>query len=193
MVVRYAAGGRAQNNILQEQEIEFLYVTTNTPSFLYLDSLRVVDEYTAPYQFEYSTNCGTANYYKYGLYNMNDYMNLISKADMIWCDIVGCPEDLIPIYVDDLNGQIDVPWRLPLNEDGSSNRMCQFILDVSKNINNFLKKNKFELPIFFWDESYTSFEALERTYDLYKNIKSQKKTIDKFAAKIILEDFLDQI
>ena len=82
---------------------------------------------------------------------------------------------------------------LPLNEDGSSNRMCQFILDVSKNINNFLKKNKFELPIFFWDESYTSFEALERTYDLYKNIKSQKKTIDKFAAKIILEDFLDQI
>ena len=75
MVVRYAAGGRAQNNILQEQEIEFLYVTTNTPSFLYLDSLRVVDEYTVPYQFEYSTNCGTANYYKYGLYNMNDYMN----------------------------------------------------------------------------------------------------------------------
>ncbi|MBO62615.1 MAG: hypothetical protein CMG33_03725 [Candidatus Marinimicrobia bacterium] len=74
MVVRYAAGGRAQDDILQEQDIEFQYVSTNTPSFLYLDSLRVIDENSAPFQFAFQYGCGTANYYKYGLENMNAYM-----------------------------------------------------------------------------------------------------------------------
>ena len=50
--------------------------------------------------------------------NMNDYMNLISKADMIFCESsFGCNDNLIPIYIADLNGQEDVPWRLPLNEE----------------------------------------------------------------------------
>ena len=74
MVVRYAAGGRAQNDILQEHDIEFQYVSTNTPSFLYLDSMRVIDENSAPFQFAFQFGCGTANYYKYGLENMNAYM-----------------------------------------------------------------------------------------------------------------------
>ncbi|SVA99912.1 uncharacterized protein METZ01_LOCUS152766 [marine metagenome] len=74
MVIRYAAGGRAQNDILQEHDIEFKYVSTNTPSFLYLDSMRVIDENSAPFQFAFQFGCGTANYYKYGLENMNAYM-----------------------------------------------------------------------------------------------------------------------
>ena len=46
-----------------------------------------------------------------------------------------------------------------------------------------------ELPIFFWDESYTSLEAEEITQNIFKNLKEQRKKLDKFAAKIILDDF----
>ena len=42
---------------------------------------------------------------------------------------------------------------LPLNEDLSKNKMCQFITDIAKNIDSYLKKDKKEIPIFFWDES----------------------------------------
>ena len=64
---------------------------------------------------------------------------------------------------------------LPLNEDKTLNRMCQFIQDVVKRLDSYLLKNKLELPIFFWDESYTSFEASDLTYELFKNTKTQKK------------------
>ena len=50
MVVRYAAGGRAQG-ALNSLGIEFVYVPTNTPSFLYYDGNRVLDEATEVFDF----------------------------------------------------------------------------------------------------------------------------------------------
>ena len=63
------------------------------------------------------------------------------------------------------------------------------IEDITKNVDNFLKNKNNELPIFFWDESYTSLEAEEITQNIFKNLKEQRKKLDKFAAKIILDDF----
>ena len=63
------------------------------------------------------------------------------------------------------------------------------IEDITKNINRFLNNKNNELPIFFWDESYTSFEAEEITKKIFKISKEQKQKLDKFAAKIILDDF----
>ena len=80
---------------------------------------------------------------------------------------------------------------LPKNNNEEGN-MCQMVRDIGKNIDNFLIKNNFDLPIFFWDESYTSFEAEDLTKDFFKGKKSQKKHIDKFAAKIILDDFFNE-
>ena len=45
---------------------------------------------------------------------------------------------------------------------------------------------------FFWDESYTSLEAEEITKDFFRNTKEQNKHIDKFAAKLILDDFFNE-
>ena len=78
---------------------------------------------------------------------------------------------------------------LPLFESKKKNKSCQMIEDITKNIDNILNNKKNELPIFFWDESYTSFEAEEITKKIFKNSKEQKKKLDKFAAKIILDDF----
>lgn len=74
MVVRYAAGGRAQSELQQDHDIRFCYIQTNTPSFLYLDSARVVNESSPPYQFQPFGWCWSANYYKYGLDYLNQYM-----------------------------------------------------------------------------------------------------------------------
>ena len=78
---------------------------------------------------------------------------------------------------------------LPLLEFEKKSRSCQMIEDITKNINKYLNDKNNELPIFFWDESYTSFEAEELTKKIFKNTKEQKKKLDKFAAKIILDDF----
>ena len=82
MVVRYAAGGRAPNNILNNNNIEFVYVSTNTPSFLYLDENRVVDENATSFEFGLS-DCYNANYYKYGLYNLNNYMEETGSQNIV--------------------------------------------------------------------------------------------------------------
>jgi len=72
MVVRYAAGGRAPGN-LSEAGVEFIYVPMNTPSFLYYNENRVIDEDAAVFEFGPSS-CGSANQYRYGLDNLNQYM-----------------------------------------------------------------------------------------------------------------------
>jgi len=75
---------------------------------------------------------------------------------------------------------------LPLNENGSLNKISQFIVDITKNMDFNLLDSKINVPIHFWDENYSSFEA----EILNKSILKKKKKIDKYAAKIILDDFL---
>ena len=74
---------------------------------------------------------------------------------------------------------------LPLNNNKSLNKISQFIVDISKNMDLYLIENKINLPIYFWDESFSSFEAEILVRDFYKG-----KKIDKFAAKIFLDDFI---
>ena len=66
------------------------------------------------------------------------------------------------------------------------------IRDIGKNIDKFLLENNNDLPIFFWDESYTSLEAEDITKDFFKNSKEQNRHIDKFAAKLVLDDFFNE-
>ncbi len=73
---------------------------------------------------------------------------------------------------------------LPLNEDKSLNKISQFIIDISKNMDFYLIDNNINLPIFFWDENFSSLEAEYLVSDFYRG-----KKVDKFAAKIFLDDF----
>ncbi len=74
---------------------------------------------------------------------------------------------------------------LPLNNDKSLNKISQFIVDISKNMDLYLIENNINLPIYFWDENFSSFEAENLVRDFYNG-----KKIDKFAAKIFLDDFI---
>ncbi len=82
---------------------------------------------------------------------------------------------------------------LPLNYDGSENKKCQSIKDIIKNLDFIFTNNNIKLPIIFWDESFSTEKAYEEVEMLIKKRKKQKKIIDKFAAKYILQDFLDHI
>ena len=48
------------------------------------------------------------------------------------------------------------------------------IKSIANNIEAFLTKNNYELPIFFWDESYTSLEAEELTLNFLKILNNKK-------------------
>ncbi len=81
MVVRYASGGRAEQNLTQAG-IDFIYIPTNTPSFLYFDDNRVLDESAGTFAFGPS-DCVNASQYKYGMENLNQYMEETGSEQII--------------------------------------------------------------------------------------------------------------
>ena len=111
--------------------------------------------------------------------NLTIPLSVISKEKLL--------EELINMLKELSPGGILI--GLPINPLIKNSRSQQMIKDITKNVDMFLTKNNYELPILFWDESYTSLEAEELTNNFFKNKKEQKKYIDKFAAKIILDDF----
>ena len=81
MVVRYASGGRAEQSLTQTG-VEFIYIPTNTPSFLYFDDNRVIDEGASAFDFG-QTDCVNASQYKYGMENLNQYMEETGSEQII--------------------------------------------------------------------------------------------------------------
>ena len=81
---------------------------------------------------------------------------------------------------------------LPLNDDGSKNKKCQSIRDVTIEMNKHFKCKNIFVDIIFWDESYSSNAAIEKMEHITKK-NFKKLEIDKFAACIILQDFLSYI
>ena len=80
---------------------------------------------------------------------------------------------------------------IPLNDEKKINRMTQSIKDRTRDLNFCLEQKKIILPIIFWDESFSSFSAVEKIKNLINTKKKQKEIVDKFAAMEILQDFLN--
>lgn len=147
--------------------------------------------------------------------NIKEFKKKTNKKKIICLD---CGKKKVGIAISDENHKISMPMEtlvrnleffkniikiindydiggilvgLPLNEEKKINRMSQSIIDITKNLDKYLINYKLNIPFFFWDENYTSIEAEDSTYEFFKNKKKQKKNLDKFAARIILEDFLN--
>ena len=99
----------------------------------------------------------------------------------------------------DLNGDIETLRRLavenevheivvgqPLHMTGQespqSRKVAQFAQDLQKALN---------LPIVFWDERLTSFEAEQHLEQMGLNWRQRREQVDKIAAMIILQNYLD--
>ena len=147
--------------------------------------------------------------------NIKEFKKKTNKKKIICLD---CGKKKVGIAISDENHKISMPMEtlvrnlefykniikiindyniggilvgLPLGEEKKINKMSQSIIDTNKNLDKHLNNYKLNIPFFFWDENYTSIEAEDSTYEFFKNKKKQKKFLDKFAARIILEDFFN--
>lgn len=78
---------------------------------------------------------------------------------------------------------------MPVDMDESEIPMTKFALNFSENLDQFLEER---LPIFFFDERLTSFEAREIGFSkLSRKKKRTDKHIDDIAASLILQGFMD--
>ena len=85
------------------------------------------------------------------------------------------------------------------------NEIEAFVLGLPKNMNNTMSKSsdrvmkytkileeKFQLPVYFQDERLTSMEANNILIKSDMSRKKRKQTVDKIAATIILQGYLDR-
>lgn len=75
---------------------------------------------------------------------------------------------------------------LPLNADGTESEMSKCVKDFGDKL-----FNSSQIEIFYQDERYTSFEAEEYLKEAHIPWEKRKALLDKVAAQIILQDFLD--
>lgn len=82
-------------------------------------------------------------------------------------------------------------FGVPLNRDGNETKMSKLIKNVGKSIAKDLEGKNIKIE--FWNESLTSLEAMENLRMLGSNVKKMKNKIDKEAARIFLQEFLDNL
>ena len=75
----------------------------------------------------------------------------------------------------------------PVGLSGESNRKC---LEIEAFANAL--RTVFDGPIHLWDEGYSSVEAADINHAHGKRVGKDKKRIDRLAAVIILQRFLDE-
>jgi len=77
---------------------------------------------------------------------------------------------------------VGVPYQM----DGSVSKRGEQILQFADKI-----KAAFELPVVFWDESYSTVNAEKKLIEGNMSRKKRKKVIDKVAAVFILQEYLE--
>ncbi|MGI9535183.1 MAG: Holliday junction resolvase RuvX [Thermodesulfobacteriota bacterium] len=81
---------------------------------------------------------------------------------------------------------VEIVVGLPYREDGSLSKRGRDIEEFSKKI-----RDKFKLPVVYCDESYSTVFAEKALIEGDVSRKKRKKIIDKMAAVVILQGYLD--
>jgi putative Holliday junction resolvase len=74
----------------------------------------------------------------------------------------------------------------PLHMDGTPSGQSGRVARFSEELHKVL-----DLPIVFWDERLTSFEAEQHLEQMGMNWRERRKHVDRVAAMIILQNYLD--
>ena len=77
---------------------------------------------------------------------------------------------------------------LPLQLDGETGTQARKIKRFAEKL-----KQQVNLPIVFWDESFTTIEAAQILRGTKKRRKKRKQVIDQVAAVLILEGYLEEL
>ena len=74
----------------------------------------------------------------------------------------------------------------PLHMDGKESRQSQKVAAFAEELRKTL-----DLPVVFWDERLTSFAAEQHLEEMGLNWRQRREHVDKIAAMIILQNYLD--
>ena len=77
---------------------------------------------------------------------------------------------------------------LPLQLDGETGVQARKVKRFAEKLEQHVN-----LPIIFWDESFTTFEATQILQGTKKRRKKRKQVIDQVAAVLILEGYLEEL
>lgn len=77
---------------------------------------------------------------------------------------------------------IGQPLHMDGRESSQSRKVARFAEELEKAL---------DLPIIFWDERLTTFEAQEHLEQMGLNWRQRREQVDKIAAMIILQNYLD--
>ena len=77
---------------------------------------------------------------------------------------------------------------LPLQLDGETGRQAKKVKRFAEKL-----KQQVNLPVVFWDESFTTVEAAQILRGTKKRRKKRKQVIDQVAAVLILEGYLEEL
>ena len=77
---------------------------------------------------------------------------------------------------------------LPLQLDGETGTQAKKIKQFAERL-----EQQVNLPIVFWDESFTTFEAAQILHGTKRRRKKRKQVIDQVAAVLILEGYLEEL
>lgn len=75
---------------------------------------------------------------------------------------------------------------IPYKADGTLSQRGQDILTFSEKV-----KKSFHKPVVLWDESFSTVKAEKKMLEADLSRKKRKKVIDKMAAVIILQEYLE--
>jgi putative pre-16S rRNA nuclease len=74
----------------------------------------------------------------------------------------------------------------PLNMDGTFSKQTRKVARFAEELRKVI-----DLPIVFWDERLTSFEAEQHLEQMGLNWRQRRGQVDKIAAVLILQNYLD--
>lgn len=74
----------------------------------------------------------------------------------------------------------------PLHMNGQASRQSEKVARFAEQLHKAV-----EIPIVFWDERLTSFAAEQHLEEMGLNWRKRKEHVDKIAAMIILQNYLD--
>lgn len=80
---------------------------------------------------------------------------------------------------------------LPLNSEGQEGPQAKKIRFFVEGFEKELKQSELEIKVELWDESLSSKEAEEFLLEAELSRKKRRKVIDKLAAALILQSYLD--
>jgi putative Holliday junction resolvase len=74
----------------------------------------------------------------------------------------------------------------PLHMNGKESRQSQKVARFAGEL-----RQKLDIPVIFWDERLTSFAAEQHLEEMGLNWRKRREHVDKIAAMIILQNYLD--